>query len=191
MIKPNENAWAFTYLLCFQNCTVLLAPKSLFVIDWETHIHSLCTSWRHWHHDVIPWPHVISWCRSVMSHEVTPYAIMISHGNSLQAEAWKSHFLTLWPWPLTYELDLQFQPNVKVNFHTKNQGHRSNSLAVRVFTDRHTHRSTDDSNSMTLTADVGCKNKRKKFVKIFPIKIKQSQTRTITKSTVLRKLPVQ
>ena len=29
---------------------------------------------------------------------------------------------------------------VKVNFHTKNQGHRSNDLTVSMFTDRHTHR---------------------------------------------------
>ncbi len=29
---------------------------------------------------------------------------------------------------------------VKVNFHAKNQGHKSNGLAVRVLTHTHTHR---------------------------------------------------
>ncbi len=62
------------------------ATKSLFLlwIERHTQIHYVM-SWRH--------------------------TVAISHGNSLQAKAWKSHFLTLWPWPLTYDLDLQSQPS--------------------------------------------------------------------------------
>ncbi len=76
-------------------------PKVVFLLWWETHTNSLCdVTWRH---DVILWPHRLSWRHTVTSHDVTPQAIMISHGNSLQAKAWKSHFLTLTfdlrPWP--------------------------------------------------------------------------------------------
>ena len=66
-------------------------PKVLFLlwIERHTQIH-----------------YVMSW-----RHTVASLAIMISHGNSLQTKAGKSHLLTLWPWPVTYELDLQSQPS--------------------------------------------------------------------------------
>ena len=44
---------------------------------------------------------------------------------------------------------------VKINYHTKNQGRRSNGLAVRVFTHTQTHTQTDRTNSITSTADAG------------------------------------
>ena len=56
-------------------------------------------------------------------------------------------------------MTLTYKPNiakVNVNFHTKNQGRRSNGLAVRVLTHTHTH--TDGSYSMTSTADAGGNN---------------------------------
>ena len=77
-------------------------PKVLFVMDWETHTNSLC--------DVMTSYHDVMRRQTVMSHEVTPLA-MISHGNSLQAKTRKSHFLTWWPWPLIYDLDLLSQPS--------------------------------------------------------------------------------
>ncbi len=43
--------------------------------------------------------------------------------------------LDVWPTTLTYNPSLA---KVMVNSHTKNQGHRSNGLAVRVLTDTHT-----------------------------------------------------
>ncbi len=50
-------------------------------------------------------------------------------------------FLTLWPWPLTYILDLNILP---LDLHAKIQVRMSVCLAVRVVTDRqtHTHRQT-------------------------------------------------
>ncbi len=47
--------------------------------------------------------------------------------------------LDLWPMTLTFNPIL---PWVKVNFHAKNQGRRSNSLAMRVQTDIRTHTQT-------------------------------------------------
>ena len=55
---------------------------------------------------------------------------------------------------LTYNHSLG---KVKVNSHIKNQGHRSNSLDVRVLTHRRTHTQKDGPDSMTLTADAGGK----------------------------------
>ncbi len=40
----------------------------------------------------------------------------------------------------------------------KNQGHRSNGSALRVFTDTHTDTRKDGSDSMTSTVDVGGNN---------------------------------
>ncbi len=59
-------------------------------------------------------------------------------------------------------LTLKGHYKVNVNHHTKNQGHRSNGLAVRVLTHTHTHthteRQKDGSDSMTSTAEAGGKN---------------------------------
>ena len=68
--KQNENAWAFTYLPRFPNCTDLLPKTPFFVMDWETHTNSLCDVTRR--HGVIPWPHLTLWRHTVMSNEVIP-----------------------------------------------------------------------------------------------------------------------
>ena len=67
-------------------------------------------------------------------------------------------------WPC--DLDLQSQPKVKVNYHTKNQCCRSHGLAVRVLTHRHTHthRRKDSPDSMTSTADAGGKNVQRALI---------------------------
>ena len=39
---------------------------------------------------------------------------MVLYGNSIQTKAWKSHFLTSWPWPLTLIIEL-VQDAIKVN----------------------------------------------------------------------------
>ena len=83
------------------------------------HTHTPHNSVRNWQKNLI-W---IKWNQSRV--------------NSFQAKAWKSHFLTMWPWPLTFT----YNPlaKVKVNLHTKNQDHRSNGLTMRVLTHTHTH----------------------------------------------------
>ncbi len=56
----------------------------------------------------IMWCHIIILWRShdvMMSYYgVTPQTIMILYGNSYHTKACKLHFLTSWPWPLTYYL---------------------------------------------------------------------------------------
>ncbi len=138
----NENAWAFTYLPCFPSCTDLLPKSPFFVMDWETYTNSLCDIM--WHHDVIPWPRLTSRRHTVMPHEITPYAIWFHMSISLGQKPGNHIFwpcdLDLWPMTLTYNLRLV---KVKVNSHTKNQGHRSKGSAVRVLTGRQTHTQTE------------------------------------------------
>ncbi len=98
---------AFTSLQRFPNCTVLLPKSPFFVMNWKTDTSSLCDVM--WRHTIIPWPHLTSYCHVTWSHT-------IGHNDftwefPLKVKARKSHFLALWPWPLTYDLDLQSQPS--------------------------------------------------------------------------------
>ncbi len=91
-----------------------------------------------------------SWCpssRGLLLDAMTLLAVLLaSHVVShIESDVSLSHYsalllgnenlpndLDLWPTTLTYNPSLA---KVKVNHHTKNQGHRSNGLAVRVLTD--------------------------------------------------------
>ena len=71
------------------------------------------------------------------------------------------HFLTWWPWPLTYDLDLWTWPRYPSTWPT----HQRSGLYVCPFsresvhrqTDRHTHTHTDYVKTITPIADAGCK----------------------------------
>ncbi len=111
------------------------AQKFFFVMDWETHTNSFCD--LTWHHDIIQWRHMIS----------RPQAIKISQkpGNHI---FWPCD-LDLWPTTLTYNPSLA---KVKVYPNTKNQGHRSNDLAVRLLTHRQTERRKDGKTAIIWVA---------------------------------------
>ena len=57
---------------------------------------------------------------------------------------------------------------VKVNYHTKNKGHRSNGSAVRLLTHTHTHTQKHGFDSITSTADAGGNEYRKSLGLIDP-----------------------
>ena len=89
------------------------------------------TSYRDltWRHDVILWCHMKSHRGPLRFDMGIPFRQ--KPGNHI---VWP-YDLDLWPITLTYNPSLA---KVKVNPHTKNQGHRSNGSAVRVLTDRDT-----------------------------------------------------
>ncbi len=121
------------------NCTVLL-PQSAFLlwIERRTQIHYVTSP------DVM-----MSYCDVTWSHTIGhDFTWEFPSGKSLSCD------LDLWPTTLTYNTSLA---KVKVNPHTKNQGHRSNGSGVRVLTHTHTHRRKDGSESITSTADAGGK----------------------------------
>ncbi len=97
-----------------------------------------------WRHDVTLWRHVTSWRHSMTSYDVT-MSLSSDQTSHHSAKLLHNEILTndldLWPTTLTYNPSLA---KVKVNHLTKNQGHRSKGLAVRVLTHthRHTHRKT-------------------------------------------------
>ncbi len=137
LLSHNENAWAFTYLPCFPNCTVLL-PKSPFLCYGSRDTHKFIM-WRHMRrHDVIPWSHTIGH---------NEFTLKFPSGKSLEITFSGLVTLTfdLRPWA-TIPAYLRSRSTlisinkikVKVNSHNKNQGHRSNGSAVRVLTHRHT-----------------------------------------------------
>ncbi len=91
----------------------------------------------------------VMWRLNVRLHDVTSLHMSLRWGQTslnsaklLCNEIWCGD-LDLWPTTLTYNPSLA---KVKVNSHTKNQGHRSNGSAVRVLThrqtDTHTHTET-------------------------------------------------
>ena len=62
--------------------------------------------------DVMPWCHVTSWHHTMMSHDVKSHH-KIDLGNLYRShyqKVRKSRFSKSWPWPLTYDLDLQTRP---------------------------------------------------------------------------------
>ena len=109
----------------------------------DTHKFNTCIRWCHY---------VMSWCNTVTSPNVmTSYCdVTWSHTIGHNDLTWEFNSgkdleitlcdLDLWPATLTYNPNLA---KVKVNFRTKTQGHRSNGLVVRVYTDTHTHRQTE------------------------------------------------
>ncbi len=135
VLQHNENAWAFTYLprsLIVQS----FCPKvPMFVMDWDTHTN----------HDLILWRHDI-----ILSHHTIGHIDFTwqKPGNHI---CWPCD-LDLWPTTLIYNPSLG---KVKVNSHTKNQGHRSNGSSVRAHTHRHIDTQKHGSDSMTSTADAG------------------------------------
>ena len=108
-------------------------------------------------------PKGVIWCHNVTSHDVILWHHMSSHHRPCHSDGTRHLSIVLnyyvmkfyvviltfdlWPTTLTYTPSL-----AKVNYHTKNQGHRLNGLAVRVLTHRH----TQGSNSMTSIADASC-----------------------------------
>ena len=161
--NKDENAWAFTYLprspivqsLCpkvlfsFLRCSkldMILKPGSL-----------LAPSSRGLLLNTMILLHIMSVTQSQMSHLTS--ALLLGNENLPDD-------LDLWPTTLTYNPSLA---KVKVNSHTKNQGHRSNGSAVRVLTHRQSERQMerwkDGSDSITSTADAGGKNINFKFSK--------------------------
>ncbi len=114
-----------------------------------------------WRRDVMPWRHMTS-----QRHAMTSRDIMTSHHKpvfgicSLKSENSGNYVfdlgdLDLWPMTLTIKL---VQGNIKINPCIKYRDHMSNGSAVRVLTDRQTHRHTDRSVSITSTADAGGKD---------------------------------
>ncbi len=134
ILRLNENAWAFTYHPRFPNYTVLLPKSPFFVMDWQTHTNSLCdVTWRH---DIIPWRHVtsycdVTWCHTIGHNDFMGIPFRQKPGNHI---FWPCD-LDLWPTTLAYNPSLA---KVKVNFHTKNQGHRS--YGHRSYRHTHTHK---------------------------------------------------
>ena len=90
-----------------------------------------------------------SLCDAIMWRpDISPYSPYLLCNEILPGDS------DLWHTTLTYNPS---PAKVKVNLHTKNQGHRSNGLAVRVVTDRQTHRRKDGPDSMTSISDAGGK----------------------------------
>ena len=83
-----ENAWAFTYLPRSPNIQSFCPKVPFLKMDWDTHHLTSCC-------DVIWW--------DTISHKWLYMEVLcLKPGNS--------RFLTSWPWPLTYDLDLKCQP---------------------------------------------------------------------------------
>ena len=74
-----------------------------------------------------------------------------------QAKTPVKHFLTLWPWPLTYDLDLWTWPRYPSTWPT----HQKSGSYVCPFSresgNRHTDTQTHDVKTITPVAYVGCK----------------------------------
>ncbi len=100
-----------------------------------------------WRHAMILWRHMTSY------RDASRFTWKLPSDESMEIT-----FFDLVTLILTYNFSLA---KVKVNSHTRNQGHRSNGLGRRVHTDRqtdtHTHTDTHAhcSDSMTSTANVG------------------------------------
>ena len=91
VIKRNENAWVLTHLLR------------------HTFLKSFCQN------DVILWRHMTAWRQHVASQEVLtshdrPGFVSCLSNQKKVSRITRSHFLTWWPWPLTYDLDNQTWP---------------------------------------------------------------------------------
>ncbi len=114
-LKLDKNAWAFTYLPRFPNCTDLL-PKSPFLLWIERHTNSLCdvlTSYRDltWHHDHDDlWPTTLTY--SLAKVMVNPHTKIKVIGQTVRLwECWHTDTHTdgkaapiLLSWPLTREV---------------------------------------------------------------------------------------
>ena len=128
VLFQNENAWAFTPLPRFPNCTDLLPKSPFFVMDWEIHTNSLC--------DVMMSYHDLTWCHDI---------ILRRHMKSHHRAKWFHMGIPFRQKPQNHISDLvtlTYNPSlakVMVNSYTKNQGHKSNGSAVRVLTHTQTH----------------------------------------------------
>ena len=120
----HENAWALTH-----------PPASCPLCQCFCRKMSWCditTSWCDvtWRCDVMAWRQMTS-CHDRMCKDLTHQKLR------------KSRFSTWWPWPLTYDLDLQSH----LRYYQGQSIHqirvsKSNASAVRALTDRHTRTHT-------------------------------------------------
>ena len=95
------------------------------------------------------------------------FASCLSNQKNVSIIAWKSHFLTWWPWPLTYELDHRTWPR----YGSGRPACQIPCLYAKRFNresaDRRTDTLTDGTDSITSTAGAGgndlsshCQNKK-------------------------------
>ncbi len=93
-------------------------------------------------HDVIAWRHVTLWRHGLTSYDVLCHGReILQNQNHLKFR--NSRFSTWWPWPLTYDLDLQTHPR----YYQGQCLHQILGPYVKRFSresvHRHTHRHTD------------------------------------------------
>ncbi len=84
--------------------------------------------------------------------------------SSIRPKTPLKHFLTSWPWPLTYDLDLWTWPRYPSTWPT----HKKSGPYVCPFSREsgNTHRHTDNVKTITPVADAGCKEDRNEHLLI-------------------------
>ena len=159
-----ENAWALTPSL---SVFLPLRPSNTDIphiatanYDWQTKESENITFimlGEMWHNgvtwcDVMPWHDVTSrrdmmWRHAVTWRDVTPHQMAIVIGimwikPEKPDSKHKNNVFSTWrPWPLSLTIELGREV-IKVSVNTKFRDPRSNSSAVRVFTNWQTHRHT-------------------------------------------------
>ncbi len=111
--------------------------------------------------DVTWWRYIVLCCHVMAWHQTIGHNFVLCHSNQKKVRkiAQTSHFLTWWPWPLTYDLDHHTWPWYGPGWHTC----QISCPCVKRFclesADRRTHRQTDRhtdrTDSITSTADAG------------------------------------
>ena len=106
------------------------------------HISDPFPKWR------LFWRHAVMLHGVLTSHHSQDFCIMPVRSNKKKI---KSHFLTWWPWHLTYDPDHQTRPRYSPGQPT----HKISCWYIKRFIGQSAHRLKDDSDSMTSSADAG------------------------------------